>query len=187
VTRFRESCCDRLRRRGTRRASVSLRVHSRTRGHATFASPRLRANVSPMARPLSIAVILTSALAFAGTTSAASRTQPSDRACLVAWNSSANQANRLRLLTETPIARIQLLPGVVGTDTVTNGSPPTKTAAPACLLTVAKPGEIRIVTGIWRTAGVSRWSFGHPTPTTKSLFANVRLLSDGRVTKIYHR
>jgi hypothetical protein len=70
---------------------------------------------------------------------------------------------------------------------VTNGSPPTQTDAPACLLTLAKRGEIRIVTGIWRTAGVSRWSFGHPIPTTKSLFANVRLLSDGRVTKIYHR
>jgi hypothetical protein len=38
--------------------------------HATLASPRLRANVSPMARRLSIAVMLTSALAFAGTTNA---------------------------------------------------------------------------------------------------------------------
>jgi hypothetical protein len=50
---------------------------------------------------------------------------------------------------------------------------------------VARPGEMRIVTGIWKTAGVSRWSFGRPIPTRKAFFSNVRLLADGRVTKIY--
>ncbi len=50
---------------------------------------------------------------------------------------------------------------------------------------MAKPGEIQVVTGRWRAGHVSRWSFGHPIPTTKPFFANVRLLSDGRVTKIY--
>jgi hypothetical protein len=55
----------------------------------------------------------------------------------------------------------------------------------ACLLTLAKPGEIRIVTGIWRARGVTRWSFGRQMPESKPFFANVRLLPDGRVTKIY--
>jgi hypothetical protein len=80
---------------------------------------------------------------------------------------------------------LQLLPGVIGTDTWAKGSTPTQTHAPACLLTLAKPGEIRIVIGVWQTAGVNHWSFGRPTPTTKPFFANVRLLSDGRLTKIY--
>jgi hypothetical protein len=75
--------------------------------------------------------------------------------------------------------------GTVGTDTWTKESPPTQTTAPACLLTLAKPGEIRIVTGVWRATGITRWSFGRPVPTSKPFFANVRLLSDGRVTKIY--
>jgi hypothetical protein len=54
-------------------------------------------------------------------------------------------------------------------------------------LTLAKPGAIRTVIGIWRTVGVGRWSFGRQIPTTRPFFANVRLLSDGRVTKIYRR
>jgi hypothetical protein len=57
----------------------------------------------------------------------------------------------------------------------------------ACLLTLAKPGAIRIVTGIWASDGIRRWSFGHPIPTRKPFFENVRLLRDGRVTKIYRR
>jgi hypothetical protein len=139
-----------------------------------------------MSRRGSVAVALTwLALAFAGTALAASRAQPSDRSCLIAWNSPGNHANRLRLVAQRPISGLQLLPGTVGTATWTKGSLPTQTTALACLLTLAKPGEIRTVTGIWRAAGVSRWSFGPPIPTSKPFFANVRLLSDGRVTKIY--
>ena len=139
-----------------------------------------------MARTVSLAVTLTALiLALASTTLAQSRAQPSDRACLIAWNAPANHPNRLRLLAQRPISGLQLLPGTVGTDTWTKGSPPMQTTAQACLLTLAKPGAIRTVTGIWRTVGVSRWSFGRRIPTTKPFFANVRLLSDGRVTKIY--
>jgi hypothetical protein len=139
-----------------------------------------------MKRRLPVAVTFAVlALALAGTTLAASQAQPSDRACVIAWNSPANHANHLRLLAKRPISGLRLLPGTVGTNTWTKGTTPTQTTAVACLLTLAKPGEIRIVTGIWRTAGVSRWSFGHPIPTSKPFFANVRLLSDGRVTKIY--
>lgn len=114
-----------------------------------------------MARAGSLAVTLMALiLAFAGTTLAQPRAQPSGRAGL------------------------QLLPGTVGTDSWTKGSPSTQTSAAACRLTLAKPGAIRTVTGIWRTVGVSRWSFGRQIPTTKPFFGNVRLLSDGRVTKI---
>jgi hypothetical protein len=41
------------------------------------------------------------------------------------------------------------------------------------------------MTGIWRSTGVTSWSFGRLIPTSKILVANVRLLADGRVTKIY--
>jgi hypothetical protein len=134
-------------------------------------------------RRLSVAVTLASlVLVVAGTTLAASRAQPSDRACLLAWNSPANHANRVRLLAERPISGLLLVPGVYGTE---QGSPPKQTTAPVCILRAAKPGEIRTVTGIWKTAGVSSWSFGQPIPTSKPFFSNVRLLSDGRVTKIY--
>jgi hypothetical protein len=131
------------------------------------------------------AALISLALPFAGTALATARAQPSDRACLLSWNSPANHTNQLRLLAQRPISGLQLLPGRVGTDTWTKGSPPTQTSALACLLTLAKHGEIRIATGIWEAGRVSRWSFGHPIPTSEPVFANVRLLSDGRVTKIY--
>jgi hypothetical protein len=72
---------------------------------------------------------------------------------------------------------------VVYTDTWTKGSS-TTTSGPACLLTVAKRGEVRLVTGTWKGAGVDRWSFGRTYRTTSRFIANVRLLADGRVTKI---
>jgi hypothetical protein len=124
------------------------------------------------------------ALVFVATTLAASP-RPSDRGCLVAWNAPANHANRLRVLADRPIAGLSLLPGIAGTDTWSKGSAPKETTKPACLLTVAKPRAIRVVTGIWSTSTVSRWSFGRPIPPSKPFVANVRLLSDGRVTKIY--
>lgn len=139
-----------------------------------------------MVRGLSVAVILASlVVASAETTHATTPVHPSDRACLLAWNSPANHENRLRVLAQRPISGLRLLAGEIVTDTVTKGSTPTQTSAPACLLTLAKPGNIRIVSGTWKGAGVSSWSFGRPVPTSKPFFANVRLLSDGRVTKIY--
>jgi hypothetical protein len=145
-----------------------------------------------MARRLSVSVTLASfalalalALAFAGASLATSPAQPSARACLVAWNSAANRSNQVRLLAQRPVSGVRLLPGMVGTDTWTKGSAPKETSAPACLLALTKPGEIRVVTGVWRTRGVSRWSFGRPIRTGEPFAANVRLLSDGRVTTIH--
>ncbi len=50
-----------------------------------------------------------------------------------------------------------------------------------------KRNEIRNVTGRWKSAGVTQWTFGRPIRTNKINLqtANVRLLPDGRVTKIY--
>jgi hypothetical protein len=139
-----------------------------------------------MARRGSVAMSIVSVLlVFAATALATPRARPSDRACLIAWNSQANRANHLRLLALRPILGLQLLPAEVGTVTLKKGSAPTQTSAMACVLTLAKSRSIRQVIGVWKTGRVPRWSFGRPIPTHHSVFANVRLLADGRVTKIY--
>lgn len=141
-----------------------------------------------MSRQAPAVAILTSlALVVAAAAFATPGARPSDRACLLAWNAPGNHASRVRLLAQRPLSGLQLLPGTVGTDTWSKGSTPKETSSPACLLTLAKPGQIRIVIGTWRAAAVTRWSFGRPIATRKPFFANVRLLSDGRVTKIYRR
>ena len=106
-----------------------------------------------------IALAFSFAVFVAGAATAAGLSQPSDRGCLLRGGNSF-------------------------TDTWTKGVPK-QTSTEACLLTVAKTGKIQFVTGVWRVGHVSRWSWGHPIPTTRPFFANVRLLSDGRVTKIY--
>jgi hypothetical protein len=119
---------------------------------------------------------------------AAPPTQPSDRACLIAWNSPANHANRVKLLAARPMLGLMLQPAVVYTVTWTKTSSK-QTGGPACVLTIMKRNEIRNVTGRWKSAGVTQWTFGRPIRTNKInlLAANVRLLPDGRVTKIYRR
>lgn len=116
---------------------------------------------------------------------ATSPTRPSDRTCLIAWNARTNRTNRLKLLTLRPPSVLQLLPAVVGTDTWSKGSALTQTSEPACLLTFAKSGTIHEITGIWRAGGVDDWSFDHGFPVNDTVVPNVRLLPDGRVTKIY--
>jgi hypothetical protein len=121
---------------------------------------------------------------------AAPPTQPSERACLIAWNSPANHANHVKLLSEKPIVGLTLRTGVSYTVTWTKTTSK-QTGGPACLMTIIKRGGLRIVTGTWTANGVARWTFGrtiaerrnHPPTET----ANVRLLADGRVTKIYRR
>lgn len=111
--------------------------------------------------------------------------RPSDRACLIAWNAPPNRPTRVKLLALRPPTRLSLRSGVVFTDTWKKGSPATETSAAACLLTVVKRRTVQVVTGRWRAGRVGRWSFGHVIPTTTRLPANVRLLPDGRLTKIY--
>jgi hypothetical protein len=140
-----------------------------------------------MVRPALAAAV---ALLLTATAFAATPKQPSERACLIAWNSPANEAGRVKLLTERPILALMLRAGVSFTDTWTKTST-TQTGGPACLMTIMKRGELRIVTGMWTTNGVDRWTFGRTLPAGKHSpppgAANVRLLRDGRVTKIYRR
>jgi hypothetical protein len=133
---------------------------------------------------VSVAVVLSLALAVAGAGLARTQARPSTRGCLIAWNASGNRANHLRLLTQKPISGLQLLPGQVATDTWTKGSGSTHTAMPACLLTVAKSGRIRIVAGRWQDTHVSHWTWGRWIPTISHLDPNVRLLSGGRLAKL---
>lgn len=130
------------------------------------------------------ALILLAAATLTGTAVGA-QIRPSGRACLLAWNAPSNQLNRVRLVAARPFRGLSLLPGVTFTYTWTKQPTPKQTRAQACLMTISKPGHIQVVTGIWRTGHVTRWSFGHPIPTTRPFFANVRLFPDGRVAKIY--
>jgi hypothetical protein len=140
-------------------------------------------------RIAAVAALLALAACAGAAAAAALATRPSERSCVVAWNAPSNQSNRLRLLAAKPVVRLTLRPGVTSRDTWTQGAAPTQgSALPACLLTLVQPGAIRLVTGIWRGGGVSRWSFGRALPTTRpSRPANVRLLRDGRVAKLYRR
>lgn len=140
-----------------------------------------------MVRPLLAGTLVLSALVFTGTTLATPRAQPSERSCLIAWNSPTNHANRVKLLAQRPIRWLQLGAGNAYTVTWKKGSTPTQTGGPACLMTVMKRSESRVVTGRWTHGHVSRWTFGRLSPASdpNPLEANVRLLPDGRVTKIY--
>jgi hypothetical protein len=138
-----------------------------------------------MSSRVPIALAFSLAVLVAGTATAAYLSQPSDRGCLLAWNAPSNHSNRVKLIAARPMTGLSLRGGTSFTDTWTKGSSPKQTSTEACLLTVAKPVKIQVVTGVWRVGHVSRWSWSHAIPTTRPFFANVRLLSDGRVTKIY--
>lgn len=113
---------------------------------------------------------------------------PTERGCLLAWNARENAASRERVVSEGPWAAALLLPGVASMLRWQRGSAPTQATAQACLLTLVKPRELQPVTGIWRNERVPRWSFGRVIGTdTAPVHANVRILGDGRVTKIHRR
>jgi hypothetical protein len=57
----------------------------------------------------------------------------------------------------------------------------------ACLLTLVKGRRLQPVTGVWRDGRVGDWVFGHPRTADRPVGANVKVLRDGRVTKIYRR
>jgi hypothetical protein len=126
------------------------------------------------------------ALSLLGTTASAAQ-RPSERTCLLAWNAPTNKASRLRVVTGGPWSGASLSPATISTFTWKGGSPPKKTKARACLLTLAKPERSQVVAGKWRDGGVARWSFGRVTAAGEVPGSNVKLLPDGRVTKIYLR
>ena len=152
--------------------------------HARVVSESEHRNHTHCLLRVPIALAFSFAVFVAGTATAAYLSQPSDRGCLLAWNAPSNHSNRVKLIAARPMTGLSLRGGNSFTDTWTKGAPK-QTSTEACLLTVAEAGKIQFVTGVWRVGHVSRWSWGHSIPTTRPFFANVRLLSDGRVTKIY--
>jgi hypothetical protein len=50
-----------------------------------------------------------------------------------------------------------------------------------------KGRRLQPVTGVWRDGRVGDWVFGHPRTADRPVGANVKVLRDGRVTKIYRR
>jgi hypothetical protein len=123
---------------------------------------------------------------LSGTTASAAQ-RPSERTCLLAWNGLTNKANRLRVVTGGPWSGASLLPATIYTTTWKDGSPPKQTKAQACLLRLVKSERSQVVTGKWRNGGVARWSFGRVTAVGKVPGSNVKLLPDGRMTKLYLR
>gem|GEM_PF-2667176 len=128
------------------------------------------------------------ALLALGAQSASAARGPSERRCLLAWNARDNAANRQRIDAAGPWPRASLFPGVSGTLTWRRGSQPVSTSGPACLLTLVRHTRVQPVTGLWRHGRVSRWSFGGRLTTSRAPGrTNVRVLPDGRVTKVYLR
>jgi hypothetical protein len=141
-----------------------------------------------MSPSASLGLAITAVL-FCGATATAdvALQRPSERSCLLAWNAPQNQSNRLRLIAAPRVSNLSLRAGVTGTVTWSRGAAQKQTSATACLLTLARPGQIQLVSGVWHSGRVTRWSFGRTIPNTTPLpGANVKLLPDGRVTKIYH-
>jgi hypothetical protein len=132
-----------------------------------------------------VTALVVAVMLMPGTLGAATR--PSERACLLAWNAPSNAANHSRLARDWPWAKSTLRPGIAFTVVFKRGSRPKQTTTEACLLTLAKGHRIQPVSGIWRRGGVARWVFAHPHTANRPLGANVKVLRDGRVTKIYRR
>jgi len=115
-----------------------------------------------------------------------SRESPSERNCLVAWNSRSNVVNQGRIVTSGPWKRALLVPAAVGT--VRFPSSTTSAETLGCALILRKPSLAQQIIGYWRDGRVVKWTFSRLFETTSSPgFANVRILRDGRVTKIYRR
>jgi hypothetical protein len=114
--------------------------------------------------------------------------RPSERACLVAWNARPNQANRSTVAAARPWRSASLRAGVIGHVTWKRGATPRQTSGEACLLTLWKTRTLRQVTGIWRNGRVIQWVFRPAIASTITPPpSNIRVLPDGRVTKVYRR
>lgn len=131
-----------------------------------------------------VAAVVTLAVAE-GTAVAAPASRPSELGCLRAWNAQSNGAGHARLLAARPFRGLSLGAGAVATVTWTKGSRTGQTRAEACLLTVVKVGRTRVVVGRWRAGLVRTWSWGRWLPVSRPAPANVSLLPDGRLKKVY--
>lgn len=133
-------------------------------------------------------LIATVALAVTVTPEAApAPVVPSERSCLLAWNAPGNLANRMRVAGGRPWSSASLRAGTTSTVTWSRGKK-TETTSPACLMALVARTRLQLVTGVWRERRLVRWSFARPIPAEQPPFgANVRVLTDGRVTKVYRR
>ena len=158
---------------------IQVRLHSAPADHTAAGYPGAMSRWRLPLAGLVVALMLAS--------KAASVTvRPSDRACLLDWNTPANVNNRQRVVGSGPRSSASLRPGT--TFTWKRGSTPMQTTAQACLLALMKSGRLQIVTGTWRDGRVLRWSFGRAIPAVRIPGgSNVKVLPDGRVTKIYLR
>lgn len=119
---------------------------------------------------------------------ASSATGPSERACLLAWNAQTNEAGRQRLVASGPWRVAVLRPAVVGRLRFGGGAPPQTTSGVGCSLMLLKQGRLQLVNGRWRDGRVRQWMFERPLATEDGPpVSNVRILADGRVTKLYRR
>lgn len=113
--------------------------------------------------------------------------RPSERACLIAWNAPANASNRAAVAAGLPWPNATLHPGRTFQDTWTRGGTQRQTSDDSCLMTLGKRRTLQLVTGLWRNGRVREWSFGQTFATSRQPPSNVRVLPDGRVTKVYIR
>ncbi|RDI74494.1 hypothetical protein Gocc_1383 [Gaiella occulta] len=106
----------------------------------------------------------------------------------MAWNAPANAAFRSRVAASGPWSSATLHPGTISAVVWEQGSSARQTTAQACLMTLAGPARSRLVVGNWLRGRVARWSFAGAVSADKAPGgSNVKLLADGRVTKIYRR
>jgi hypothetical protein len=81
-----------------------------------------------------------------------------------------------------------LLPATVFTDVWRSGGKSRHSSSQACVLTLVRSGRLQQVTGRWSNGHVEAWTFSRVlrigAPASR---ANVRLLADGRVTKVCRR
>jgi hypothetical protein len=145
--------------------------------------------VSAPARRGVLLVVLCATIALIEASSAASAAtpMPTERNCLLAWNARSNEASWHRLVSSGRWKGALLVDAVVGTDTI----PPSSTAhvgRQACALLVRDGGRALQVIGRWNDGRVAKWTFSRVFRLQVHVVrSNVRILRDGRVTKLYRR
>jgi hypothetical protein len=121
----------------------------------------------------------------AGATATTQPERPSERRCLVAWNSPANQAVRSRVLELRRWKRGLLVSSSLALVAFGQTVQPSNPLAPVCSLVLVTDTRAQQLVGVWKNGRVTRWLLGASLPSSNSFTSNVRVLSDGRITKIY--
>lgn len=140
------------------------------------------ASLGRMKRILTLLLVCSAALGVSGDLSAQIR--PSERACLVSWNARSNLQGRERVAAGAPWRAAVLVAAKTGWVTINPVGSSFET--PACVLLLVKSRRMREVVGPWRSGRVTRWRFSPLFSADEiRLPSNVKVLTDGRVRKIY--